>query len=254
MRRLWCQYWNRLRFSHQLLLIVGITFSLLSIGLLVVLTALAQQEAQHDLKAELLHELISLPPIVADLVVVGDYASLEQLLDNQVKKQQIERIAFVDTKGAKVEAQSAIQVRDYPLWFDAFFNIKAPTDSMTVRVGSKSYGTLEVSTAAVSLSNRLWQHFLTGLLVSVLAWLIIWILLWLIIRKGLEPLIQIHHHAIKFAQGDLDNRIKPAGAQELRYVIEAINESAQTLQNQHSELIHAKRKQQKQAVAPKVIF
>ncbi len=241
MQSAWMTLWNHLRFSHQLLLIIGLSFSLLSAGLLLVLTQQTMQEAQADLQAELSHELRSLPPLVSDLVVVGDYATLEQLLNNQVHRQLIDQIDFTDDKGASVVAQSEAQPIDYPSWFDALFSLDSPTEAMPIQIGKKVYGTLQIKTTAIPLSNRLWQHFLTGLLLSILAWLIIGLLLWFVIQKGLEPLVNIHDHALSFAQGNLANRVEVDGAKELRFVIAAINESAHALQHQHGELLHAKK-------------
>lgn len=208
MSALWMHAWNYLRFSHQLLIIVGISFSLLSVGLLLLLTQQALQDAQNDLQAELSHELVSLPPLVSDLVVIGDYASLEQLLNQQTERQLIDRITFTDDKGATVVAQSASTPIEYPAWFDSFFTLQSPAEGVSIRAGKKVYGTLDIQTRATALSNRLWQHFLTGLIASVLAWQIIWLLLWFIIRKGLEPLDKIHRHTVRFSQGDLGDRIE----------------------------------------------
>jgi signal transduction histidine kinase len=233
--------WHCLRFSHQLLLVVGISATLMSLSLLVLLTDIAQTEAQSDLQAELSQELDSLPPLVADLVLVGDYASIEQLLNRHVKRVLIDKATFIDDRNSVVFAQGEKQLVLYPDWFNFLFKLNSPTASVPIIIGNKNYGNVRIDTSATVLGNRLWQHFFTGLLLSILTLLIIWLVLWWVIKKGLEPLKHIEQHAIQHAQGNLNNRITVEGAPELRHVIKAINDSASILQRQHNELISAKK-------------
>src|SRR3954447_256519 len=111
------RFWRNLGLISRLMLAVGV--AIVAGG--GVQTALLVAEGAGEHSARLLREqketLAFLAPLVADQALVGDYAAINQLLKNQVRKGEVDRFAWTDKEGKTLVAQDVPDKLDAPRWF-----------------------------------------------------------------------------------------------------------------------------------------
>src|SRR5437588_4911574 len=111
------RFWKNLGLISRLMLAVGV--AIVAGGGLQTVLLVAEGAAEHS--ARLLREqretLAFIAPLVADQALVGEYAAIEQLLKNQVKRGEVDRFTWIDKEGKRLVAQDAPDKLDAPTWF-----------------------------------------------------------------------------------------------------------------------------------------
>ena len=254
MRAMLTRWWQKLRLSHHLLLSVGIATTLLSLTTVWLLIYAVSKDAQIDIHQELEHELESLSPLLTELLIVGDYASIEQIMEQRAKRHLIDTIELIDAHQSRILVRAEIAEITYPDWFTRFIHISSPSGQSALVIGNKSYGLLKIDTSCVPAMNRLWQYTLNGISASFMGLILLWGMLWWVITQGLKPLRLIEHHATNIVHNHSHEPIPLMGTQDLRTLIQVINQSAQTLTLQQSELKTAYQTAEKASQAKSTFF
>ena len=84
---------------------------------LLVLEGAAEHSARHEREV---HETLKfLAPLVADQAVLGDYAAINQLLNGQAKKLEINELTWTDKNGRKLVGKDDPDRLEAPRWFTA---------------------------------------------------------------------------------------------------------------------------------------
>lgn len=234
----WCPLclWQRLTFVGRLLVIASIT--LLVAGLIMVLVS-ARQEAhdvRSDLRAVLDRELETLPATLAEMVVIGDFTTLQQTLDHYVARPLVVMARFHDTTGTVLESRDRQTGEGAPGWFMAAFAYTPIEDSAPVVVGGRAYGELTLRLNPHEPARRAWTRLLNHLAILWLAIAIDFIGIWLVLRFGLRPLRTLSDAADALAAGKLDVRLPAAGSPEMQHLMTRFNEMAASLQDSHETL------------------
>jgi hypothetical protein len=76
----------------------------------------AEGAAEHSarLAREQKETLAFIAPLVADQALVGEYAAIDQLLKNQVKRGEVDRFTWIDKDGKRIVAQDVPDKLDAP--------------------------------------------------------------------------------------------------------------------------------------------
>jgi len=236
--------WDRLPLVGRLLVIASL--ALLIAGALMLYASVKRdaEEAHLDLNNQLLAELHTLPPSLAELLVIGDFASLQQSLSRLVRRPQIARLAYRDESGAVLAGQGDPIPQQAPAWFAGWFGLTDLTASTDAVVGGRTYGTLEVTLTAQGAVNRAWSRLVQHLSILALAILLDFIGIWLVLRTGLRPLGALDEAARALASGDFGARVAGAGSPELRRSIDAFNGMAAAIAEARSALLTEKERLQ----------
>ncbi len=190
------------------------------------LVAEGATESAERLRRDAAESINFIAPLIADQALVGEYAAIEQLLKNQVKKGEIHRFQWTDKEGRQLFAADEIDPLSAPAWFTAAAAI-APVDaSVEVTAGGVSYGQLKATMTLVKAQNRLWQQFVKQLQILAATLFMMLQFIWLIFRGNLGTLRMLATSANRFSQGDRAVRIMPTGAPEVRLAAEAFNNMA----------------------------
>jgi PAS domain S-box-containing protein len=225
------RFWKNWGLISRLMLAVGI--AIVAGG--GVQTALLVAEGAGEHSARLMREqtetLAFLAPLVADQALVGDYAAIGQLLQNQVKKGEIDRFAWSDKDGKTLVAQDSPDKLDAPGWFSRVAVIRHVEQSIDVTAGGVGYGRLSAWMTPVKAQNRLWQQFVKQLQIVVVTLFLMLQFIWLIFRGNLGTLRMLAEGANRFSQGDHAVRIDPEGAPEVGLAAEAFNNMANNIEN-----------------------
>lgn len=179
--------WERLPFIGRLFVTASIALLLAGTAMLFLTARQEAEEVRTDLEMELAQELETLPATLAETVAVGDFATLQQILDRYCHRSLIGSIAFIDTTGIHLACTDTPPPIHAPAWFIHFFGFSGVEGASAVLVGGRRYGTLHLSITANELANRAWNRFIRHMGILMLAILIDFIGIWLVLRNGLAP-------------------------------------------------------------------
>jgi len=224
-------FWKNLGLISRLMLAVGV--AIVAGG--GVQTALLVAEGAGEHSARLLvvqkETLVFLAPLVADQALVGDYAAISQLLNQQVKKGEVDSFTWTDREGKRIVAQDVPDKLDAPAWFARVAAIEHEPHSVEVTAGGVGYGTLSANMTPVKATNRLWYQFVKQLQIVAVTLFLMLQFIWLIFRGNLGTLRMLAEGANRFSQGDHAVRIEAEGAPEVGLAAEAFNNMANNIEN-----------------------
>jgi diguanylate cyclase (GGDEF)-like protein/PAS domain S-box-containing protein len=236
--------WNRLPLVGHLLVIASLALLIAGAVMLYASVQRDAAEARLDLGAQLQAELHTLPPALAELLVIGDFASLQQTLDRLVQRPQIARLDYVDESGARLASHGLPAPQRAPAWFAGWLGLADPSASVDAVIGGRTYGTLEVTLTAQQAVNRAWARLVEHLAILALAILLDFIGIWLVLRSGLRPLRSLDAAARALAAGDFSVRVAGGGSPELRRTVDAFNGMAAAMAEARGALITEKERLQ----------
>lgn len=231
------RFWSRLPFLGRLL--VTASSALLVAGSAMVFVSAGQDaaEARADLQTLLVAELDTLPAALAEVVVIGDFSTLQQTLDRYVRRPQVTEILFRDGSGAVVRSQDRPLLPQSPLWFRQLLDFTDVSGQAEVTVGGHTYGRLSMTLSALSSADRAWHHLLHHLAILALAVGLDFLGIWVVLRSGLAPLLALKAGAEALAAGALERRLPLHGSPELRGLITAFNAMADSLHSTQRQLL-----------------
>lgn len=231
--------WARLPFLARLL--VTASFALLVAGSAMLLVSARQEahDARADLAAEMASELETLPASLAEVVVIGDFATMQQILDRIVSRPHVFRIEYRDQAGARLRSEDVALPARAPNWFVEALAFRDLTGQTQVSVGGRLYGELDLHLTAQSQANRAWKRLLHHLAILLLAVSLDFLGIWLVLRNGLAPLKRLERGTDALARGHLETRLKIEGSPELRHLIAAFNHMAEATQSAQENLANS---------------
>ena len=221
--------WSRLSLVARLLIVSSLAL-LVAGGVIAYVAAVREaEEIREDLRSELENELEILPGTVAEPLAVGDFATLQQILDHLVSRPLIAAIRFEDSSGIRLESRDTIPLSGAPAWFVSACGFADLVGSTEVALGGKTYGRLQVSVSSSPLATRAWTQLRAHLSILFLAILVDFIGIWLVLRSGLQPLQLLRQGVRRLSSGQLDARLPTDGSPEFIEVLGAFNQMAEAL-------------------------
>ena len=214
----------------RLLAIASAALLLAGMAMLYVSSKSEAQNAQHLLQQRLKEELQIVPASIAENVVLGDFATLQRILDSQVERNLIRHIVYRDASNAEIESRDAEIISTAPVWFNQWMAVTDATGKTDLEIGGRYYGSLEITLSAQQTINRAWQRLLQEFSVLAFAILLDFIGIWLVLRMGLKPLRKLDEGSQALANGHYDLRLDVEGSPELRHTMTAFNSMAEVVQ------------------------
>jgi two-component system, sensor histidine kinase and response regulator len=224
------RFWKNWGLVSRLMLAVGI--AIITGGGVQTALLVAEGAAEHSarLKRELSETLTFMAPLIADQALLGEYAVIGQLLNNQVKKGEVESFQWTDKDGKKLVAHDKPDVLVAPNWFTAAAGIDRAEEGIEVTAGGVGYGRLDAAMTTTKAYNRLWQQFVKQLQIVAVTLFLMLQFIWLIFRGNLGTLRMLAEGANRFSQGDYAVRIEPEGSPEVSSAAEAFNNMANNIE------------------------
>jgi len=224
------RFWKNWGLVSRLMLAVGT--AIITGGGVQTYLLMAEGAAEHSarLKRELNETLTFIAPLIADQAILGEYAVIGQLLNNQVKKGEIDSFQWTDKDGRKLVAHDKPDALVAPGWFTAIAAIDRAEESAEVTLGGVGYGTVDASMTTTKAYNRLWLQFIKQLQIVAVTLFLMLQFIWLIFRGNLGTLRMLAEGANRFSQGDYAVRIDPEGAPEVGLAAEAFNNMANNIE------------------------
>ena len=223
--------WSQLNLAARLLAISVLALLVAGAAMLLASTQQSAREARSDLANHLTQELETLPAALAETVVIGDYASLQQQLDRYAVRAGVVSVQFVDSSGQSLQNKDKPQLAVAPDWFLRAMHFSDVSGTAAVQAGGRSYGSIRIALSAQGLANRDWQRLKEQLLILLLALCLDFLGLWWVLQSGLAPLKRLKSGAEAIADGKLDTRLVVQGSPELRTLMTSFNHMAAVTQS-----------------------
>lgn len=215
----------------QTTLSVRVFFALVASGLLAVIFTLMislQHEiisAEKDMEHQRVLNNHALPSMIRDSAARGDYASIKQIFENELRESSISRIRLSG------ESDELIAVAHEPLlvapaWFAQYLNLKNIACSAVVEDGDKRYGLIEFEIDSIKAVNNIWQGIVYLALALAMAMTMAMTFVLLIIKPSLRQVNALAKAAEGLNSGLLQSLPVPKGTPELRDLTRAFNRMA----------------------------
>jgi PAS domain S-box-containing protein len=199
-------------------------------GLLLLMLMLIRQAAVDDRlhqDRELVEIAAILTPMLAEQAVIGDYATLEQLLNLHVRQRQtVVRIVWEGGAGQVLAAETKQVATLAPDWFVTLLGLAPESHRRPVELGGIRYGTLVIESTPVPAIDQLWQQFKNLLVIGLIMTLMIFVALYYLLRSSLQAVDRLAGAARRMHDGVHYEALPEQGAPELRSTIVAFNAMA----------------------------
>lgn len=239
MKRLPCgQCWTRLSLASRLMMVAVLAMLLGGVSLLYI-TARSMADRYHAELAEQLNDgLDSLSIVLGEQAVVGDYATIQQILEGRVKRRNVSLAGWADADGKSLVARGKPIPSQAPDWFAGWVGSPHFDGERNLEVGGQSYGKIFLRLTTAPTVNQIWHTLVWQLRIILLGGTLFFVLSALSLRYGLRPLYKLTQGAARFGQGDYSVRIAPCGVPEILPSIHAFNDMAGRIES----LLDAQRK------------
>lgn len=195
----------------------------------------ARQDAldiQDQLRDVLMDELETLPAVLYEPLVVGDFSTVQQILDRYVKRASIIEARFVEADSKTLLSTDGPPATTVPDMYLRAFGLEPLSGSRTIVIGGRDYGTLWFTVSPLEAAQRAWNHLLAHLGILVLALTLGFISIWLVLRFSLRPLRDLSTAVDAIAAGNLETRLQPQAVScpELHALSLRFNEMAASIE------------------------
>ena len=222
--------WKKLNLIARVLVISSVLFVLGGSFLLHALFAQVADNRRTTLSENLQSETQDIAKIIVEYAVIGDYASIQQVLSMRAEKTDILRVEWRDATGKVIRADGSAQRIQAPAWFIRWVDIPVFSATAAISAGGSPYGRVLVELTYTSSINFLWRTLQQQVLILVLSVIVFYSIMILFLWRELRPLRALVKATVKFGEGDHTVRIQPAGAPEISVGIAAFNRMADTIQ------------------------
>lgn len=230
--------WRRLPMIGRLLVTTSIAL-VVSGAVMVFVSARKDVLDIHEmLRQTLAQELKTLPTILVEPVIVGDFSTVEQILDGYTGRALIVEASFTDTTGKTLLSIDPLSPGSMPEWFLSMSDLNSLSGISSVIIGGRNYGELRLVLSPLEPAQQAWDRLLSDLGIFLLAINLDFIGIWLVLRLSLRPLRDLTAAFDAITGGDLDARlsIRSADSPELRHLIRRFNEMAASLKSSQSQV------------------
>lgn len=223
--------WQRLPLIGRLLVTLALVFLVSCVAMIAMSARKDAEHIQEGLQRAMVQELATLPGVLMEPAIVGDFATLQQILSQFVVRPLIMEVHYLDTSGQRLSASDPRPSITVPQWYLSIFDLTDVTDSRAVTIGGRQYGELRLTLTPLELAQGAWNRLLSNLVVLLLAGLIGFVGIWFVLYFSLRPLRELAKAVEAVGQGDLDIRLteQAGGSPELQYLITRFNDMAASL-------------------------
>jgi len=213
---------------------VGLTAgSVLLVTSLLLIAGLVREDVRRlraNLHAEAKEELSLAVTMIVEPLLVGDYATVEQLLGVRANQPAVVLMAWSGAAGHGVERRNVAAAPAVPRWFARLAAVEDVDVVREVAVGGRTYGLVRMVLSGGTGLEEIWQSTRDRLaIVLVGIGLALGLTLGILVR-GLRPFSVLGRAARRFGEGEHAVRVAPDGPPEARSCIEAFNRMGEDIE------------------------
>jgi PAS domain S-box-containing protein len=217
-------FWERQGIAARMsLIIVAI---LLAAGVMLLALGLHQiaGTTEQELTIRLNARLVWLSSNCRDPAIVGDFALIEQILDEQTRLQDAFEVTFQGKRGSVITKKGHPANLIAPDWFADLLNIPHAEGHRAIEAGGHHYGEITIVLSPNRAINAAWMNILAIAATAFITLCAVILGILYFLRRQLQPLQTLAAAVMAFGKGELSERLALTGTPELRTVIDAFNE------------------------------
>lgn len=212
--------WARLPLAGRLGLALG---SLYLAGMLVLLSRLLANDVETHAAA--LHqagrrEIELTMALVSEHAVLGDYATIEQMLQRVLEEEAVTVARWVDGSGREVGGEAEAEGSAL---LHRWLNLPEVVERRELMVGGRSYGAVLLCLSPLQAEREIFARLLTYVGIMVVNGLLLTLAMVMVLRRALAPLRDLDGVAQQIRAGESPPPLQPRGAPELRHLTIAFN-------------------------------
>lgn len=191
-------------------------------------------EHKKQIELEKNIQLSAIKSSITEIVILGDYATLQQVLNEFIVNPNMQFISFTNKNNIQINAFKENIQSEYPKLFGLVLNTPSKiVATKEIDVGGEKYGTIEIALDNNSFLNTQWTRFkyIALILFGVLGFQS-FIFLYFLKNKLLPSLDAIQKCSTAIGNGQKANFNNNDVVTEVKQVIESFNEMADAIENQ----------------------
>ena len=230
----WVTAWSKVPLLARVL--VSASVALLVSGVVMLAVSIRQDGMRLNsaLSEGLAADLRTYPAVLAEVAVLGDLATLNQILETFTRDVCLKRALYKDAEGTVLIAEGKSEYSTAPPWFAGILDVPDVSGTVDITVGSRTYGALTLVHTAAHDVYFAWRQVWDRLAVLLLAIGLNCAGIWLVVRNDLAALKGLESGAVLLGEGNLNVHLTPGGAPEVRSLTESFNRMAQILAHERS--------------------
>jgi signal transduction histidine kinase/ActR/RegA family two-component response regulator len=172
---------------------------------------------------------------VTESAIIGDYDSIQRVLDKTILRSRFESAKFIDLSGSVIESRNpAIKSTHAPDWLHSRIADQLYNVNHTITVGGVDYGVVRLQFDVNSIAEQFWELFLLALVLGVLSLSGGLLVIWFPLQKWLGTLEKVYDYenttdAHDSAAADLLIQDVPS---EFKPAFELLKRTADSLKNE----------------------
>ena len=232
--------WDRMPLAWRMVLMTSLILLATGLALFAITVRQIATTTDRELAIRLNARITWLSSSCREPAITGDFATIEQALEEQANLDDAQQVSFIDTRGNRMTMNGHPPALSAPEWFDDWLSIKTSKKRKVIQVGGRSYGEVEVELTPKRAVNAAWNNMKATSETAVVALALVVLLLLFFLRSALKPMVTLAEAARSLAAGSTDIRVASQGSPEFRDVIGAFNHMAATIESMLAELRAAK--------------
>ncbi|MDH4395379.1 MAG: ATP-binding protein [Limnobacter sp.] len=172
---------------------------------------------------------------VTESAIIGDYDSIQRVLDKTILRSRFEAAKFIDLSGSVVESRNpAIELTHAPDWLHSRIASQLYNVNHTITVGGVDYGVVRLQFDVNSIAEQFWELFLLALILGVFSLGGGLVVIWFPLQKWLGTLEKVYGFENTSNQHDsaATNLLIQDVPSEFRPAFELLKRTADSLKNE----------------------
>jgi PAS domain S-box-containing protein len=189
-----------------------------------------RQVEETELSAVMMIEVVA--QSVQDSVVIGDFDSVQKILNKGVQGSEFSSAVFIDTSGGRVHADNANQPKvTAPDWLLRWVQQSLDDVNRAVSVGGKDYGILRLQFDAPFVAAGLWYMTLVALGAGFASLVVGLVFIRVALARWLGGLVQLRKTVEALGTGTTESQplVIPDAPVEIQGLVDMVNQAAALL-------------------------
>ena len=233
--------WRQLHLSRRLALGLGIC---MIIGFTALFTIIVHDDVLNhsdELKVRAAHELDLLVSTLLEPILLGDYATIEQILNRFSKHADVVEVGWTPERGHKpIQVGVAVLKSRYQRFLHSIFSMPEPLERKSILIGDRNYGDVYLNMSPSVKEREIDGETALYFTLAVALFCSMAVCLGIILRQALGPLNKLDSHIRLIEAAKEPDAIEPEGSPEVYHLISAFVSMNRRLQATHSQLIELK--------------
>ena len=220
-----------MRLSRQISLLVTMLMLLVLLVTVYISIHASRQYLLEQMRIQAQAAGSSLALTMTPILVAGEMTLAEAMLDSVFDRGNYQKIQIKAVDGKLLfERHRPITVQGVPVWFLDFAAVESPVVQSPVVNGVTRIAAVVVTPHPGKAYRALWKMTRSNITwITTLAAVGV-VLIWMIVAYALRPLIQVKRQAEEIARQNYSLQTKFPFARELRQLVVAMNDMAETLE------------------------